>query len=198
MHGPGSAIAVVTDIHVPDIAYTPYQRPPQSATITTPIPRGLKSFVVRGAVTAVKPINDDLLLEVPFTLPSGFGYLLNEVHLNVNSNQAGQMEAFAVFSLFQTSSANRNFDYRQPIAMELGGIGGTSNNFRMSRIAAGNLTRVPIVPPAAGANGILSYTDRFDPAATAGTIDALISFWEYDLEQIVYFPVHMAANVVGR
>ncbi len=132
------------------------------------------------------------------TLPGGFGYILNEVFCAIVVNVANDFEAFCVFSLHQSSRANKDFDYRIPIAMELCNFNGASNNVRASALPSGILTRTPIVPQAGGSNASLAVTDRQDTAGAAGNIDVLMSFWEYDLEQLTWFSPHSAANVLSR
>jgi len=191
-------MALVSDIHTPDIAYTPYQRPPDAAAIRTPIPRGLKSFVVRGAVLAAKPVNDDLLLTVNWTLPGGFGYILNELHLNIVVDRAIDYREWGILRVSSVSTALTGFDYRYPIFTEAMSNAAGANNVRGTYVRAGTLMRTPIVPGQAGSTASLSFANQVDTVQAAGTVDALISFWEYDLEQIVWYAANMAIGVMAR
>ncbi len=191
-------MALVTDNKTADIAYTPYQRPPDSIALRTAIPRGLKSFVVRGAVLAAKPVNDTELLVISWTLPGGFGYVLNELHLNIVVDVADDWNNRGHLRMSQTSIANRDFDYRIPIDFLSFSQNGTTTGVRSSKVQSGTLTRVPIVPRSTGSTAQLSFTNTNAAVGAAGTVDAVISFFEYDLEQIAWFPAHIAAAVITR
>lgn len=154
--------------------------------------------MVRGATLAAKPINDDEVLSVTWTLPGGFGYVLNELHLNIQQDVQSDWDNRGHWRLSQSSQANLNFDYRIPIDfLSFVGSVGSLTELRATKIN-GILTRTPIIPRVTGATNSLHFVNLADPAGAAGTVDALISFWEYDLQQLQYFPVHMASGVFNR
>lgn len=163
----------------------------------TAIPRGLVTFKAL-QLTPIKPINDDFLLAIGLTLPGGFGYIINEMHLNVIVDTASDFDAVGHWRISDSSPANADFDYRMPFDFVLFSQNGSTNGVRASQIPSGILTRTPIVPLSSGATQTVAVTNRADPAQAGGTVDFVASFWEYDLEQMQFFPAHMALNVVGR
>ena len=192
------ATALVSDIHTAEVAYTPYQRPPDAAAIRTPIPRGLKSFVVRGAVLAAKPVDDTELLTIALTLPAGFGYVVNEIHCNIIVDTADDWNGFGIWRLSQSSPANNGFDYRFLLPFSNTSQNGSTLGVRGTRQAGQHITRTPIVPPREGSTQSLSFTNLNAAVQAAGTVDALLSFWEYDLEQLAWYPAHVAASTYVR
>ncbi len=158
----------------------------------------MRSFVVREAVLALKPINDTELLSVSWTLPAGFGYLLAEAHLNIVQDRAADWEGEGYLLLANSSQANNNYDYKMPLQFRNMSNGGVSLDLRASRNNAGTLTRTPVVPGSLGTLTSFRFSNLSATAAAAGVVNALCSFWEYDLEQLAWFPTHSATNVVGR
>lgn len=162
------------------------------------MPRGLKSFVVRDGVLALKPVNDTELLSISFTLPAGFGYVLAEVHLNIEQDRAADWESSGLLLLSNIDSAHADMSYRQPLGFVSVSNGGTALDVRATRLNSGTLSRIPIFPAQSGVFTSLRFSNLTATAAAAGNVNAVCSFWEYDLEQLVYFAAHMATNVVGR
>ncbi len=146
----------------------------------------------------MQPVNDTLLLSVGFTLPGGFGYVLNEVHMNIEVSVADDYDSEAILRLSRTSPQLGLFDYLQVMPFNLGGRNGTTRNTRATSPQVGNLTRTPIIPGSTGATSTLSCQNLQTNVGTAGTVNAVISFWEYDLEQIAYYPIHAPAGVYSR
>lgn len=192
-------MALVSQVIALEPRYTPYRRPPQDMLISSAVPRGLRSFVSPGIATEAKPINDDYLLSFTWTLSAGFGYIVNELHVNIVIDKASDFDAIGHWRLSGSSPANRGFDYRIPFDFDLFSQNGLTREVRSSSILSGQLTRTPIVPfQTTGSNQSISITNRVDTAQLAGTADCVISFWEYDLAQIEYYMAHSALNTLGR
>lgn len=191
------ATALVSDAHTAEIAYTPYQRPPDAAALRTAIPRGLRSFVVRKAVLALKPVNDTELLSINAILAPGFGYVLNELHVNILQDRAAQFEANGMLVIADSSRALEDFDYRIPLAFENYSNNGTNTQAMGTRVPAGILPRTPVVPQS-GSLVSMRFANLDATAAAAGTVNGLISFWEYDLEQLAWFAAHVAVSTATR
>ncbi len=198
LHDSCCPTALVSDTHAAEIAYRPYQRPPQASLVRTAIPRGLVTFNVRGDTLAAKPVNDTILLSINFTLPGGFGYILAEISFNLECDTATDWNANAMFLMAAPTPESTAVDVRMPIEMASTGNGGVDLGVRLSKIPAGTLSRIPIMPGQSGTFTSLRYANLAAAAQAAGTVDAIVAFWQYDLEQMENYPAHMAANVVGR
>ncbi len=190
--------ALVSDAHAAEEAYTPYQRPPDFVALRTAIPRGLLSFVVRGAELAAKPLNDTLLVSITWTLPANFGYVFNELNVNFQADRAPDFDTIAMLRFHQTSAATKDFDWRYGIDMNLVSENGTSARRRQTDVHAGQITRTPIAPPSGGSTGGFSIVNRNATAQLAGELDFLISFFQFDLEQITWFPAHSTMATATR
>lgn len=153
---------------------------------------------MRDATLALKPVNDTELLSISFTLPAGFGYVLAEVHLNLEQDRAADWEGEGLFLMSNIDSAHAGMDYRMPLQFRNLSNGGTALDVRATRNNAGTLTRIPIFPGSAGVFTSMRFSNLTATVASAGNVNAICSFWEYDLEQLVFYAAHMATNVVGR
>jgi len=199
LYDPSRSTALVSDAHTAEVAYTPYQRPPQAQLITTAVPRGLKSFVVRDATLALKGSADTELLSINWTLPAGFGYVLNELHVNIEQDRAQDWVGMGQYLLSNSTPANKGFDYRMALQFSSYSQNGTTLGVASTRnITTGTLSRTPIVPGREGAFNSMRFANLNTTAAAAGKVNALASFWEYDLEQLQYFAAHMALGTIGR
>jgi len=154
--------------------------------------------VVRGGVLAVKPVNDTILLTISLTLPSGFAYVLNEFHVNIQVDTASDWHGEGQWRLSQTSPANLGFDYRFPIPFILTSQNGVDLAGRGTRVDPATVTRTPIIPLQGGATQSVHFVNLAAAVQAAGTVDSVISFWEYDLNQAVYFPIHAPVGVYSR
>lgn len=180
--------------------YVPYERPPQAYTLWSAIPRGLQSFVVDGQVLDAIVVGDDALLNLTATLPPNFGYVMSELN----------------FGLAQTGGASwsnrmqlnlQNF-YRAPEDISLALAGNWPQN--MEAVAQNNTTRTsnisqplpafPMIgtPGSTGIQVVISTFNNAQNAVAAGTINAFISFWQFDLEQIRKFPINSPQPVHNR
>lgn len=158
----------------------------------------MKQFTVAGGTLAAKPVNDQELLTITMNLPIGFGYILAEIHLNINVDTADDWNEFAELIVSNPTIQTAGVDYRLPIAMANTSNDAAALNVRTSNIPAGVLSRIPIIPAQASVFTQIRYTNLAAAVQAAGTVDAVVSFWEFDLEQISYFAAHSAMNVLTR
>lgn len=175
-------------------SYLPYERPPQPLTLWSAIPRGLQSFVVDGQLLDVKALNDEALLNLTATLPPNFGYVLMDMQVTIAQNRAFDWTNELLLNL-------QNF-YRAPedlsLALSLNWgedfpVGGQDLTTR-SGGARGQLQgpAFPIIGTP-GTTGVLINISMFNNVAnatTAGTVNAYIAFWVFDLEQVRKYPIN--------
>ncbi len=132
-----------------------------------------------------------------FTLPLGFGYVLNEMGFFIEVDTASDWESTMMMRISRASPQLGLFDYLEVIAFNLGGRNGVSNNTRSAAPISSQLPRTPIIIDSTAVHG-LTATNLQAAVGAVGTFNAMISFWEYDLEQIQYFPVHAPVGVYSR
>lgn len=149
-------------------------------------------------VLALKPDSDTELLDIVTVLPQGFGYVLNELNCNITQDQAGAFESEGVLLLTNSSKANLDFTYRIPVPFLNFSNQGTNLQARGTRVPSGSLMRTPIVPGGISTVLRLRFSNLQSTAAGAGVVNALLSFWEFDLSQMQYFPAHVSESVTTR
>ncbi len=142
-------------------------------------------------------MNDTELLIIQFSLPAGFGYVFNELNVNIVVDTATDWENRGVWRLDQTSSANADFNYRIPLDFLTVIANGVDAQVRTTKIN-NTLTRTPIVPRASGATQQIIFSNVAAAVQAAGVVNALCSFWEFDLQQMQYFPAHTALSTTTR
>lgn len=181
--------------------YVPYERPPQPMTLWTPIPRGLQSGISNGGILDAKPVNDDQALTCTMVLPPNFGYVMADAQLTIKQNRASDWEP-------ECNVEFTNF-YRAAVPIS----NGFEANYRQElhpKPLLGDVEKVmsvvqpwptfPFVgtPGSGGAIVVLSAINGSDTVATAGTVMAFLSFWQFDLEQIRKFPINSPIPVHSR
>jgi len=182
------------DIQTVDLTpdYVPYERPPEQFTLWSAIPRGLQSFIASVQLDA-KALNDTALLNLNATLPPNFGYVLMDVNVSISQDTAVNWSAIFNLNLQQfyraTGSAviglNGNWVQEFNVNDAFGVVGRALQvvqpwpSFPMigTPTTAGILINMTMANPAAG-------------AALAGTVNAYMSWWQFDLEQIRKFPIN--------
>ncbi len=152
-----------------------------------------------GEVLALKPVNDTELLSISGTLNPGFGYVLVEAHCNISQDTADDWDGFGQLRISQPSTALDGFDYRMPIQFSNYSQDGVTKKIVATRGGGTyQLLHTPIVPPEGGSTFSMSFANLAAAAAAAGVVDAVVSFWQYDLAQLQYFPVHVATGTFLR
>ncbi len=192
-------MALVIDTRVGITSFVPYERPPQSVTLWSAIPRGLVSFVSAVSAIALKPINDQLLVQMTGVLPPNFGYVMNDANFSVAVS--------AVQTWHPDMNLNLQNFYRggsETIGLSGNWPQGFDTISVLSDLRAMNREQPwPAFPliGTAGTTGIqfvLSAWNADAAANPAGVLNAYLSFWQFDLEQIRKFPINSPVPVHVR
>ena len=190
-------MAAIADTHTATEHYAPYQRPPDRQVVRTAIPRGLRSFVVPTEVLAEKPINDTILVAISWTMPTQFAYVLNELHANIEADTITDFQRTAYVRFANTSPQLQGMRYRWGLPLVLSAVGSTVDSTLSISTDARLLSRTPIILSAPSTFTIV-FTNRAAAAQAAGTIDGVISFFEYDLEQVSWVAANQGVAVLTR
>lgn len=175
-------------------SYVPYERPPQPLTLWSAIPRGIQSFIVPTAALDAKALNDSMILALTATLPPNFGYVMADIMVTIAQDEANDWNNVLIFNL-------QNF-YRAPPSLSIGLSATWLANF--SNQADGLLRALrgvesqgswPTFPligseDTSGVQVRITITNPAAAATTAGTVNAFVSFWQFDLEQIRKYPIN--------
>lgn len=174
-------------------SYVPYERPPQSLTLWSAIPRGLQSFLASAVQLDAKALNDDALLNLQATLPPNFGYVMMDCQVSIAQDVA--------FNWSNVINLNLQRFYRASENASLSLLGNWRQNFSINDGLTSTGRSIELIQPwpsfpmigTPGSAGIainISASNPVDQAALVGTIDAYIAFWQFDLEQIRKFPIN--------
>ncbi len=190
---------VLQTIAMTDV-WTPYERPPQPFTLWSAIPRALQSFVVAATEMDAKPLNDDYIINLTATLPPNFGYVMNSAAMMIDVDRAADFRPDVLFNL-------QNF-YRAPIDVSVAlsmtwrqpaPISGLPTTNRSTEVSQ-PWPSYPMEAPR-GVSGILvsmTMTNDNNTAMAAGVVNAYVSFWQFDLEQLRKYPINSPSPVHSR
>lgn len=185
-------------------SYIPYERPPDPVALWTAIPRGLLQLTISAALDA-KPVNDDALLTMLATLPPNFAYILADIHLSLVQNRATDWNDTVNLNLqnfFRKGVVGLNGNYMMAFDVNAQDSNTIVMHQGSSRAGQG-ASKLPHFPLVAleGSSGVLinfSAWNNLDTVSAVGTIDAYMTFWEFDLEQIRKFPINSPLPVQAR
>jgi len=179
--------------------YVPYERPPQNLTLWSAIPRGLQSFIVATEILDAKALNDDAILQLTATLPPNFGYVMQDLQVNLAQDR--------MFDWDNECNLNLQNFFRAPQVLS----GALSINWRQDFFSVGQdesqrslvlaqpWPSFPIIGVGAtGAQVLVSMYNNNNAAALVGTVNAYLSLWVFDLEQIRKYPINSPVPTHAR
>lgn len=172
-------------------SYQPFERPPQAISLWSAIPRGLQSFSVDTQLLDAKPINDIQLLTITATIPPNFGYVFADVALTISQDVADAWDPAFILNLQNFYRAPQTVSLGLSISAMLPSIAGGFGTVRATAEKTGAFS-FPIVgvKDTTGIQINLQATNQAAPAGAIGTVNAYISFWQFDLEQIFKYPIN--------
>ncbi len=182
-------------------SYVPYERPPQPYTLWSAIPRGLQSFIVATALLDAKALNDDALLNLTATLPPNFAYVLNDINFNITQDTA--------FAWADVCTLNLQSFYRAEINESVALSCTWRQDFFLTDIFNATNRSMQVTQPwpsfpmigtpgTTGIQCVISSGNPADAAALAGTVNAYMSWWQFDLEQVRKYPINSPQPVHAR
>ncbi len=180
--------------------YAPFEGMSEAQRLVTAVPRGMVRFFSDVALAA-KPVNDDLLVEVTGALPGGFAYVISALSYSLTVDRAADFHSNMKFRI---------------LAGLPGGPPGNEQNaiFSLGSFVPGSAIAVP--------TRILAYTfgslrewypqpffntsalsisfsltigNGSDTVQAAGTQFFSCSFYQYELNQAVRFPLNSPVPV---
>ncbi len=189
-------MALVTQDVTPTRSYTPFEGMSERQRLSNSVPRGLLRFFSNEAVDA-KPVNDDIRLSITGSLPPNFAYVISALSFIIEVDTATDWTSFCRFRIFngipngppsneQVARFNFSFNSMGVAIMP---------NSRILEFSAGSLREwfpQPIVR-SAGAAG-LSFTllagNGANAVQAAGAMFFNLSFYQYELNQAVRYPLN--------
>lgn len=184
-------------------AYVPLEGMSEAQRLVSAAPRGLVRFSFTAALTA-KPINDDYNLQITCSLPLNFAYVLSSMSYSIQVDTATDFNAVAKVRVFNgLAHLPPGNTQSLPLDMSNYNDAGTGAPERIANFSLGELRSWfpnPIWAPAnaSGMSFILNHDNGADPAAAAGLINFFATFYQYELNQAVRFPLNFPFPVGVR
>lgn len=194
-------MAVVTDSPTALFSRTPFIKPPDLEREWTAMPRSIVNFALTGSVISIKPINDQQELIISIDLPAEFCYrwLTSTVFVIQNNARDWSDRSYVEITNGVRGVALGNMQ-EWPMVNEFVDKIPSSSEAWIAR--GGSDTRLPtdILQAIRGVAPTITFkaSNIGAPAGTAGTMNCLFTFLEFDIEQAQRFPIHWPTNILAR
>lgn len=193
-------MATVTTTILAKPFYSPFERPPDNLALWSPIPRGLRGFTVHNVLTDIKPLDDNIEVFLTGTLPTQYAYVLADLNVSLQNGGATAYDDQFVLNIqnfFQGQDILGQIEWAIPfvdipIVQESHKGTGTASR---DTLFSGPMWSAP------GLTGIawfMAFRNTASSAQTAATVNAFITFWEFDREQIRKFPLNTPVPTRSR
>jgi len=194
-------VAVVTDNLAYGSSYQAFERPPDSTTLFSLVPRGVRRFFFAAALTA-KPVNDTYIFFLTATLPENFAYIMRSINLLLSvdtaSDWTSQTELRMSNHIPGQALGTTETMYAIAGTQPLGSGGDTTKSFQSFTTELSHFTS----PMWSVHGGSITFrVSMSNTAAAVGAAGFLIShceFYEYDLTQAQRYYINTPVPVLGR
>lgn len=193
-------MAIVSTIIAMTPFYSPFERPPDDVALWSPIPRGLRGFTVHNGTIDAKPVNDSIELLTTWTLPTQYAYVIADYGFFITGAAPKNWRASVGYHL-------ANFFQGQDILGSQEWQIEFQNSPALTTVARSTIAQPkeslfsgPMwsAPGLTGITGFLVGSNENASVAGTGTVNAFVSFWEFDREQIRKFTINTPAIVRSR
>ncbi len=196
-------MAVVNTTVVTTFSRTPFIKPPDLQRGFTSMPRALVNLSALNAVIDAKPINDQHDLLVSLVLPREFAYRMVDLSATLFQDRADDWLGFGYIEVTNgLRSLPAGSTQRHTVAIDQGlrkvPAVGTLSMWQLGREDPRRPTYVIQAINGIAPTMTMKFKNQTATAAAAGTMDFLMTFLEYDIEQAQLFPVHWPMMTYSR
>lgn len=191
-------MAVVLDVVVAAFTRTPFIKIPDLNRELTAMPRSIVNFQVTSAAISLKPVGDTQELNVSIVLPTEFAYRLVALNGFLQQNRA---QVWIDRGYLEITNGPRGLalgaTQEWPVQLELTGRIPSFTNaviFRLLDAPTDILQSDKAVAPTI----VFKAVNIDNTAASAGVLNFMVTFLEYDIEQVQRFPVHWPTLTYAR
>lgn len=195
-------MAVVLDDFTAVETRTVFTKPPDFARQYSALPRALVNFTVNDGTISAKPINDSQELHISIDLDPKFAYRLVDLSVDVVQDVAKSWESRG---FFEVTDRVRNLPVgtrqRYPIILDKGFRTPVPVEMWMAAKVRERLPTYVLqrIPASAVVNDVdFHATNQELPAGAAGVVNALFTFFEYEIEQAEFVALHYATLTYQR
>lgn len=172
---------------------------PEAQRLVSAVPRGLVRFTTADALAA-KPVNDSIDLTLSCSLPPGFAYVLSALAFEIIVDTATDWDPLCRFFIF-SGIPNIPVASRQSSAYDMKTVDGVVGA-DVNRILSFNEGNVrdwypnPIFrTDSAAISAQLQYHNSAAAVGAAGLINFHLSFYQYEINQALRYPLNFPLPV---
>ncbi len=193
-------MAVVSDEFTAVQTRTVFTKPPDEARQYTALPRAMVNFTVNAGVVSAKPINDTQELEIHINLDDKFAYRIVDLAVDVVQDVA---QGWTARGYLEVTDKVRNLPagsrQRFPVTLDDAFRTPTPVQMWLARSVQPVTYIFQALPGGPVVNDVdFHATNQSAPAGAAGVVNALFTFFEYEIEQAEYVALHYATLTYQR
>ncbi len=193
-------IAIVTDNLSYDSSYQAFERPPDTSTLYSAVPRGIRRFFFADD-TSAKPINDTHNIFLTATLPVNFAYSLRSINLKISGDTISDLDNEADLRMFN-HIPGQQVGTAEHMMLVMGLLNpATGDPFKCLRGDSYNLSTFATPFWSVHGGSVTMRLHLANVAAAAAAAGFLIShaeFYEYDLTQAQRYYINTPLPVLAR
>ncbi len=192
-------MATVTDNLTYLSSYQPFEKPPDSSTLYSLIPRGVRRFFFAND-TSAKPINDTIVHFLTATLPVNFAFIMRSFNWHLTADTVGNYDEELALRMSnhipgQPLGTLETIMTTQPLQLI---AGATSQRAGTSQLDLKNFTS-PMWAVHGGSITFRASTSNTNATAqAAGFLISHCEFYEYDLSQAQRYFINTPQPVLAR
>ncbi len=192
-------MAIVSQLVIPQRTYSPFEGMSEAQRLVTAVPRGIIRFFSDEALEA-KPVNDDMQLQFTCALPGGFAYVMSALNFTIQVSTADEWEGVCrgmIFNGIPGGTPNNQQVSIFTFADLVSSPGTREKILDFSRGSVREWYPQPLVRTEGGTGHsfILEASNGNNNVQAAGTMFFNASFYQYELNQAVRFPLNFPIPV---
>lgn len=192
------AVAVVTDNLAYSSSYQAFERPPDTITINSLVPRGIRRFFMATDLQA-KPVNDDYSMFLTATLPENFAYIMRSFNCQISQDRALDWDQDMILRMLN-HIPGQEVGTTEQIGVLFEFFANPTVNFRTVR---GPYDLSAFSSPMWSVHtGAITFrveaANTNNTVSTAGFVISHCEFLEYDLNQAQRYYINTPIPVLGR
>ncbi len=190
-------MAVVSDQFGSTFARTSFIKRPDPTRMFTAEPRAIITFNIFNGTISAKPVNDTQNLVIALDLPVAFAYRMIELNCVLTQDVANDWER-GVF--LEATNAIRTLEAGSVQRHPGNSISTVRRNLTGMWLIDLDVPRyiMQAVRPGIAVTMTFEASNNNATVGAAGVVNFYASFFEYEIEQAIMYPIHYPALTLGR
>lgn len=190
-------MAVVDDQFVSTFTRTSFIKRPDPTRMFTSEPRAMVNFNVFAGTVSAKPVNDQQSVAVAIDLPIAFAYRMIELTCTVSQDVAPDWERGCFLEVTNGIRALEAGSVQRHATNSIATIRRTTTGMWIVNLDVPRYI-IQSVRPQITPTITFEATNNNAGVGAAGVINFFASFFEYEIEQSIMYPVHNPVLTLGR